>query len=374
MSAHTALSMDDGGGAGGAGGAGDSDPTDLAKKVMKIEENLCKKLWNMKLGIPNDTENPRVAWVYNPMFHTIVKPSDVSVDDWEKVEGYSTVEEKVINELESPEHKKFLNRFQGDQHRVLLLGMKPGRNASIQHGIPFCDAPHPTTWMMGTAQSPEFTTWVSDRKGGKPKSGTFFVKALAQNELFGTDPDGQDFFTKKFFVYNYCPVSFLNKDKNYVKISSSHINDDRYLRNETLKEELQPPCDDSLEELIRDLNITYVVAFGKYIQGSVKHVLGSEEVKKGVKCVFLPHPSVPKLKLGAFKKEVKNEMLLVMLSLIEDEVKKLSDVEVTVKEHILLELKGAVNQDMVRSVWLQVNKLVEEDPADVIIIIFIEVF
>ena len=174
-------------------------------------------------------------------------------------------------------HREYLRRYGETRGRVLLLGMNPGPWGMTQTGVPFGDVVTVREWfhiesrLGGTlpAQHPKYPIlgMACHRNEG---SGSRLWRWAEQR--IGT-PD--DFFSR-FFVWNYCPLLFIAKNRNLTPEHLSRVE----------AEALAIICDRALRSVVRALEPSAIVGIGRYAERRATELLGADADVR-----YLPHPS-----------------------------------------------------------------------------------
>ncbi len=171
--------------------------------------------------------------------------------------------------------------------KAIWVGMNPGPWGMAQTGVPFGDVDFVRDWMglAGEVRKP------SDEH---PKR---LIEGLdcGRNEVSGSRLWGwarerygsADAFFDEFFVWNYCPLSFMKETgANYTpnKLSAEE------------REKLFAPCDQALREVVQHLNPQMVVGVGVFAEKRAEEALDGIDVPIGR--VLHPSPASPKANRG----------------------------------------------------------------------------
>ena len=164
-------------------------------------------------------------------------------------------------------HEAYLRRFGTAKGRVLFLGMNPGPWGMGQTGVPFGDPETVRTWMglAGDVVPPRATHprvpilgLASTRREG---SGTrLWTWAAART---GT----ADTFFAHAFVWNHCPLAFLDEKGANVTPDKLPVKD---------RDRLLAMCDESLGALIDLLAPRALVGIGQYAEARLAAVSGEK--------------------------------------------------------------------------------------------------
>ena len=175
-------------------------------------------------------------------------------------------------------HEDYLRRFGSAPKEVLLIGMNPGPWGMAQTGVPFGDVTLVREWMG-------LETDVGKPKREHPKRSVEGF-ACARSEVSGTrlwswarDRFGSaDQFFRRFFVWNYCPLAFLEE-------SGRNRTPDKLPANE--REALFLPCDEALRRLVRALDPQKIIGIGKFAEKRASAALRDRDLTIG----HMLHPS-----------------------------------------------------------------------------------
>ena len=179
-------------------------------------------------------------------------------------------------------HRAYLDRWGSPPRKVVLLGMNPGPWGMVQTGVPFGEVTLVRDWLgihAGISQ-PErihprrpiqgFTCRRSEISGAR-------LWGWARDR-FGTP---QTFF-RSFFVYNYCPLAFLEE-------SGRNRTPDKLPRSES--EALFSVCDAALRETVLALETSVVVGVGGFAESRARAALAGRPVTIGR--ILHPSPASP---------------------------------------------------------------------------------
>ena len=178
--------------------------------------------------------------------------------------------------------KAYLARYGVPRGQVLLVGMNPGPFGMAQTGVPFGDVPLVRDWLGidGKVGRPEnehprrqVTGFACPRR---EVSGTR-LWGWAQ-QTFGT-PEA---FFAQFFVYNYCPLVFMEQ-------SCRNRTPDKLPASE--REALFAACDAALLRVARHLGCTLAVGVGGFAAKQLQRVLQPEGIAVGQ--ILHPSPASP---------------------------------------------------------------------------------
>lgn len=171
----------------------------------------------------------------------------------------------------------YLQRFGYQRGRVLLLGMNPGPWGMAQTGVPFGDPVVVRNWFR-------IETRLARKLPEQHPRYPILGMACHRHEGSGSRLWGwaqhrfgePERFFDRFFVWNYCPLLFLQANHN---LTPQHLN-----RREAAA--LAAVCDRALMRVVRLLEPVAVVGIGRYAEQRAQQLLG-ERLPLG----YLPHPS-----------------------------------------------------------------------------------
>lgn len=169
--------------------------------------------------------------------------------------------------------------------RAMLVGMNPGPWGMAQTGVPFGEVKAvrhflrmPPTTRLGRP---------SDEHGERRVSGLRCTRSEVSGRRLWWDwarthyASADDFF-ETFFVYNYCPLMWLettgcNRPPNRLPASEQHT--------------FQAACDDALRIVRSALGVRVVIGVGTYARDRCKKALAQQMVEEGVIVDSILHPS-----------------------------------------------------------------------------------
>lgn len=236
------------------------------EKIWKMEESLAEEL--LKIDYTTDKN---IAAIYNPLDYA----ADV--------------------------HKIYMKKFLKKAPTVLFLGMNPGLFGMCQTSasdsivrfvlilislphfqVPFGNVPSVKNWMKieGEVNKP------SNEIAAKPIEGFNCTRAEQSGkrfwgvleELCGTPEN----FFRHCFVYNICPLAFLNATGR--NITPPEIKGGA-------KSQLNSVCLDHLKQAIDIFNPKVIVSIGNYVNDRVKELKKKNLISGVIDCKLLAHPS-----------------------------------------------------------------------------------
>ena len=203
-------------------------------------DTLCKRLSKLKFGTP-------VTHVYNPLEYA---REPVSL---------------------------YFRKYGSDPKRTVFLGMNPGPWGMAQTGVPFGEVEFAREWLG--LEAPVGKPEKEHPK--RPVSGFECPRSeVSGSRLWGYFKERyktpQHFF-KDHFVYNYCPLMFMEE-------SGRNRTPDKLKAAE--RKRLFKICDKALVELIQSLEPEWVIGIGHFAEKRAREALGDR-----VKVARILHPS-----------------------------------------------------------------------------------
>jgi single-strand selective monofunctional uracil DNA glycosylase len=188
-------------------------------------------------------------------------------------------------------YREYLRRFAlpagATRDRALLVGMNPGPWGMAQTGVPFGAVSRVRRWLgvEGAVGRP-----VREHPK-KPVEGFACRREEVSGDrlwgwaeaTFGTPAA----FFRRFFVWNYCPLMFLDE-------AGRNVTPDRLRAAEHAR--LVGPCDEALRSAVAALGCRTVVGVGDWALGRAREALGDTEVRLGK--ILHPSPASPAANRG----------------------------------------------------------------------------
>lgn len=174
-------------------------------------------------------------------------------------------------------YRAYLDRYGGKTGRVLLVGMNPGPWGMAQTGVPFGNISAVRDWFRIDArlarrlpvQHPRYP--ILGMRCHRDEGSGQRLWTWAQSR-FG-EPER---FFGKFFVWNYCPLLFLARNRNLPPSGLSARE----------AAALDAVCGRALDRVVAILQPAAVVGIGRYAERRM-HALANKQVAVS----YLPHPS-----------------------------------------------------------------------------------
>jgi len=216
-----------------------------ADSLSKVARRLCRRVERLSFGAP-------VTHVYNPLVYA-----------W------------------TP-HQRYLERYGAGHKEVLMLGMNPGPLGMAQTGVPFGEVAAVRDWL------------ALEGRVGKPArehpKRPILGFACERSEVSGARLWGwasrrfgapRRFF-RRFFVYNYCPLVFMQE-------SGRNVTPDKLKARE--RAPLVEACDAALREVVAVVRPRLVVGIGVYAEQSARRALADSGAAFGR--ILHPSPASP---------------------------------------------------------------------------------
>ena len=183
-------------------------------------------------------------------------------------------------------HRQYLARFCRREAEILLIGMNPGPFGMVQTGVPFGEVSTVRDWLRITAG-------VNPPRSQHPKRPVDGF-SCSRSEVSGQRFWGwarkrfgsPDAFFQRFFVWNYCPLAFL-------EASGRNRTPNRLPQRE--RAPLYEACDQGLANMAHFLRPDLILGIGRYGEERARAVLG-DTVRIGH--ILHPSPASPAANRG----------------------------------------------------------------------------
>ncbi|MCP4453413.1 MAG: single-stranded DNA-binding protein [Planctomycetes bacterium] len=181
----------------------------------------------------------------------------------------------------------YLDHYGQGTKEVVLVGMNPGPWGMAQTGIPFGEVPHVRNWLGITGR----VTTPENVHPKRPIQGFDCARSeVSGRRLWGWAKDTfktPEAFFERFFVFNYCPLAFFDKD-------SKNITPDKLKA--TDRTNLFAPCNTALASAVEIMQPNVVVGIGNFAAARVKEACQDLPVTTGR--ITHPSPANPKANKG----------------------------------------------------------------------------
>lgn len=184
-------------------------------------------------------------------------------------------------------HERYLERYGTPKKRALLLGMNPGPFGMAQTGVPFGDVAMVRDFLgiTGKVKKPK------REHEKRPVLGFDCPRSeVSGTRLWGWARDRfktADAFFRRFFVYNYCPLCFMED-------SGRNRTPDKLPKEE--QSALYEACDRALREAVAHLEPEWVIGVGAFAKQRAAKVFAGEPLRIG--SILHPSPASPKANRG----------------------------------------------------------------------------
>jgi single-strand selective monofunctional uracil DNA glycosylase len=184
----------------------------------------------------------------------------------------------------------YVRRYGSEAPReVLLVGINPGPWGMAQTGVPFGEVELVRDWLEieGEVGQPEDPHPKKEVEGFSIER-----REVSGKRLWGWARDRferPERFFEQFFVYNYCPVLLLED-------SGRNLTPNRLLK--ARRDELLPPCDRALAEIVEFFEPDYVVAVGAFIEERLEEIFGAGDEAPTIGRILHPSPANPAANQG----------------------------------------------------------------------------
>jgi single-strand selective monofunctional uracil DNA glycosylase len=174
-------------------------------------------------------------------------------------------------------HREYLDRYGAKRGRVLLLGMNPGPWGMAQTGVPFGNISAVRDWF-------HIEVRLARKLPGQHRKYPILGADCHRDEgsglrlwgwvqrRFGTP----EYFFNRFFIWNYCPLLFLCRDRNLTPAGLSAPE----------RRALAVVCDGALVRAVDALDPVAVVGIGRYAENHARRLFAGR-----VAVGYLSHPS-----------------------------------------------------------------------------------
>ena len=184
-------------------------------------------------------------------------------------------------------HSSYLSRYCRQQADVLLVGMNPGPWGMVQTGVPFGEVALVAQWLgIGDGVDPP-----RSQHPKRPIEGFGCERSeVSGRRLWGWARDRfgtADTFFNRFFVWNYCPLAFMEE-------SGRNRTPDKLPATERTL--LYAACDRALAQIAEYVSPTHVLGVGKFGHDRARASLPEESYRLGQ--ILHPSPASPAANRG----------------------------------------------------------------------------
>lgn len=184
-------------------------------------------------------------------------------------------------------HRRYLSRYCRREADILLVGMNPGPFGMVQTGVPFGEVTAVRDW-LGIACG---VSVPAAQHPARPIDGFACTRREISGQRFwgwAKDRYGTpDAFFRRFFLWNYCPLAFLEE-------SGRNRTPDKLPRKE--REPLYQACDRGLVEVVDFLQPRLVLGVGRFGEARARRILRGGDIRVGR--ILHPSPASPAANRG----------------------------------------------------------------------------
>jgi single-strand selective monofunctional uracil DNA glycosylase len=181
-------------------------------------------------------------------------------------------------------HAEYLRRFATGRRRVLFLGMNPGPFGMAQTGVPFGEIAAVRNWLG--IQEP--VTKPAREHPAKPVLGFNCPRSEVSGRrlwgLFAERFNEPKKFFADHFVYNYCPLMFLDGGRG-----GKNLTPDKFSGPAARK--MFALCDAHLSRLVETLKIEIAIGVGGFAEERLREVFKDGTLRIGR--ILHPSPASP---------------------------------------------------------------------------------
>lgn len=186
-----------------------------------------------------------------------------------------------------PSYDAYLRRFGKPPKEVVLLGMNPGPFGMAQTGIPFGDVAMVRDWMgieEAVGKPPQEHPKRPINGFACPRSEVSGTRLWGWAQNTFTTPQA---FFKRFFVYNYCPLCFMEE-------TGRNRTPDKLPANE--RDALFEACDRALRDTVKHLTPEHVLGVGSFAHKRIQEACEGLDTQTGR--ILHPSPASPAANRG----------------------------------------------------------------------------
>ncbi len=222
----------------------------VANRILEAEARLCESLAPLRFS-------PPVTHVYNPLHYAALP------------------------------HADFVQRYAQPTCEVVLVGMNPGPWGMAQTGVPFGEVQLVREWLQvkGTVEKP------LPEHPRRPVLGFGCARSeVSGARLWGWARERFETparFFERFFVYNYCPLSFMDEAGRNLTPDKLPIAEAR---------PLIAACDEALREVVAALEPAHVIGVGGFAARRIRSAC--TDYMGGMGEILHPSPASPAANRG----------------------------------------------------------------------------
>ncbi len=184
-------------------------------------------------------------------------------------------------------HKQYLQRYARNGVQAIWVGMNPGPWGMAQTGVPFGEVGMVRDWLKldGKVEQPK------SLHPKRPIQGLDCPRSEVSGRRLWTWAsnffDSADSFFDRFFVFNWCPLCFMEESGKNRTPDKLHIAE---------REPLRKVCDRALIETVQALQPKMVVGVGKFARDQAIRILRDVDIEIGQ--ILHPSPASPMANRG----------------------------------------------------------------------------
>jgi len=186
-------------------------------------------------------------------------------------------------------NEQYLSKYATGSGVALMLGMNPGPWGMAQTGVPFGEIAAVRDWLGIDAK-------IRKPKLQHPKRPVLGFdcerREVSGARLWGWAQDRYkkpERFFNKFFVWNYCPLSFMVE-------SGANYTPDKLSKEE--RNALFDVCDDALRKVVDVLEPSRVIGIGKFAEKRAQIALAGRDDELPISTILHPSPASPMANKG----------------------------------------------------------------------------
>lgn len=183
-------------------------------------------------------------------------------------------------------HRTYLERYCRGDAEIILLGMNPGPWGMVQTGVPFGEVALVRDW-LGICEE---VAKPAKEHPKRPIDGFSCERSeVSGQRLWGWARDrfgSAEAFFKQFFVWNYCPLAFMEE-------SGRNRTPDKLPAEE--REQLYATCDRALTRIVEFVSPSLVLGVGKFGEARARAALGDSIA---ISSILHPSPASPAANRG----------------------------------------------------------------------------
>ena len=184
-------------------------------------------------------------------------------------------------------HRQYLRRYCRCDAEILLLGMNPGPFGMVQTGVPFGEVTAVTEWLgIHEGVAPP-----RNQHAKRPIEGFQCTRReISGQRLWGWAKDRfgtPDAFFRRFFIWNYCPLAFLEE-------TGRNRTPDKLPPRE--REPLYAACDRALGKIVDHLQPKLILGVGRFGEARARSALRGKDIRIGH--ILHPSPASPAANRG----------------------------------------------------------------------------